>query len=202
MNLTHPLEIVTPTLDGRLLEVLARGQRAWSGRELARAIESSPAGARLALRRLVGQGIVRRDQAAQTHLYTLNREHLAAQHVVALAGLRMELVSRLRAEIAAWPVQPSAAVLFGPVARGQADATSDLDLLVIFPDAAIEDRRWDEQIASMQMRASLWTGNDARVLTLFGSEADPDRVPVVAAAMVDGILLAGRMPGGRRRSSS
>lgn len=142
MNLSHPLEAVTRALDGRLLEVLTPGDRLWTGRALAvrSALRLPVLG--WALARLVDQGIVRRGLAAPAHLYGLNKEHLAARYIVGLAGLRAELIAGLRDQIAAWQVQPVVAVLFGSVARGEADAASDIDLLIIAPDDLTDDQGW------------------------------------------------------------
>ena len=67
----------------------------------------SEKGVRNCLHRLVGQGIVNARRAGKADLYSLNRRHLAAPYIIALAGLRHELLARIRAALRT-AEQPSA----------------------------------------------------------------------------------------------
>ena len=194
MDFSHPLQTVSAALGGDLLQVLARADRAWSGRELAREVGASPVGALKALDRLVGHGIVVRDVAHRNaHQYSLNREHLAAPAVMALANLSQALVSRLKEEIARWAVQPAAATLFGSTARGQAERRSDIDILVVRGHATdADDPTWMQQLLDLEQRASTWTGNDTRILEMSIDEAASDEI-VVRDAIRDGIPLSGNL---------
>ena len=166
MDLSNPLRVVTPTLDADVLRVLAPADKAFTGREVHRAVgTASYDGVRLALARLVRQGIVESERAGSAQLYRLNRDHLAAPHVVALATLRLELIASLREEIAGWLIAPILAALFGSVARGDADESSDIDVLVVRPRRTSEDdSTWRAQIATFESKASISTGNDTRTL--------------------------------------
>lgn len=195
MDLRHPFRVVTPTLDGDVLGVLAEADVALTGREINRRIgHSSQEGVRQALDRLARQGVVSRAPAGSAILFRLNREHLAAPWIEGLASLRLQLVERLRATVAAWRPAPAAAVLFGSAARGGGDRESDLDLLLVRPVGCDEDDPdWREQVSSLQTAASAWTGNDARVLE-YGEEEvrEPGfSEPVLAAAAREGVELAG-----------
>jgi predicted nucleotidyltransferase len=194
MDFRRPLQVVTPTLDGDVLAVLAGAQEEFTGRGIRRVLgRGSEPGIRKAADRLVDQGVVLRRAAGRANLYSLNREHLAAPYVEGLAALRAELVGRLRASIAAWDVAARWVVLFGSVARGEAGPGSDLDLLVIRDRGVDEEATaWREQVASLESDATAWTGNEARVLE-YGEDdlADGPVGAVVEEALRDGIGLHG-----------
>ena len=59
MNLSHPLELISPTVDGRILEVLSGADAAFTGRQVHALLgEGSAAGVQLGLDRLRRQGII------------------------------------------------------------------------------------------------------------------------------------------------
>ncbi len=196
MDLSRPLSVVTPTLDGDVLAVLAGAEQAFSAAQIHRlAGRASEPGMRKALARLVRQGIVIAESTGGIRLYRLNREHLAAPHIQALAGLRESLVAGLRALVDAWTVAPAYAALFGSFARRQAGSQSDLDVLVVRPEGTgPDDPGWRRQIDELTAAATAWTGNDARVLE-YGAEEARARVSlgdeVLDAVRREGIELAG-----------
>jgi hypothetical protein len=132
MDLSDPTRAVTPTLDGPVLAVLAAaGRPLTAGEVAAEAARGSEIGIRRSLARLVEQGIVRATIVGRNRVHELNRDHVAAGVAVALAGLRLELWRRLRAELAGWDPPPLYAAVFGSAARGDGDAASDIDLLLV-----------------------------------------------------------------------
>ncbi len=203
VDLRRPLRVVTPTLDGDVLAVLARADKAFSNGEIASAIRDvTKEGVRKALRRLVEQGIVESTRAGNALMYRLNRDHLAAPAIEALSNIRLQLIERLRETIGNWTIAPVAAAVFGSAARGDGDVSSDLDVLVIRPESVdAEDEKWREQLASLEQVATRWTGNDARVLEYGEDDLSRRRrrEPVVAAALDEGIELAGSLRSLRRQ---
>ncbi|MET0306280.1 MAG: nucleotidyltransferase domain-containing protein [Solirubrobacterales bacterium] len=194
MDFARPLLVITPTLDGDVLAVLARAEEEFSGRQLHRLLGyASEPGVRKAVERLVDQGVVDRRQAGRAKLYRLNRQHLAAAHIEGLANLHLQLIARLRETIGAWRQRPHSAFLFGSVARGDAVSASDLDLLVI-RGATVEEGAdaWEAQLAALEREATEATGNDARILEYGEQElAAPEIKSVVEEALSDGIELFG-----------
>lgn len=185
--------MVAPTLDGDVLTVLARADRAMTGRAIERESDASHGGVQRALEHLVSEGIVTRERAGRAYLYRLNRSHLAAPWVEGLASLRFELIERLRTKVAGWELAAAAIVLFGAVARGQAGRGSDIDLLVVRPTAVSpDDPLWQEQVATLESAAAAWTGNDARVLEFAVDELAHEE-PVLDAAAAEGIELYGSL---------
>jgi predicted nucleotidyltransferase len=194
MDFRRPLQVVTPTLDGDVLQALAHADIELSGRELARRVgRGSPEGIRRAADRLVKQGSVARRAAGGAHLYRLNRDHLAAPYVEGLATLRTQLIERLRESFASWGTQPRLALLFGSIARSDAGADSDLDVLVVRERACDpEDELWRTQLLELEQSATAWTGNDTRIVEFDEDElieADPE--PWLEDALRDGIELFG-----------
>lgn len=196
MDLSHPFRVVTRGPEGAILTLLARADKAFTGREVQRAIGSaSQDHIRIVLRRLAEQGIVFAEPGGgRAILYRLNRDHLAAPSVEALANLRANLLTRLRQTIGAWEIQPVSAILFGSAARGDAGAESDLDVLIVRAQSVdADDDRWRDQIMQLEASATAWTGNDTRVLEYAENELPvaPGEEPAIDEALSDGIDLGG-----------
>lgn len=194
MDFSRPLQTVTPTLDGDVLGVLVRGEVEMSGREIQRvAGHGSAQGIRNAADRLVSQGVLRRRSVGGAHLYSLNRDHLAAAWIEGLAGMTSQLLDRLRSEIASWRTRPVAVLLFGSAATGTATPESDFDLLVVRTgscDAEAPD--WRAQLAGLEERATAWSGNDARILEYGQGEiSSAGAEAVLRDALTNGIVLYG-----------
>ncbi len=196
MDLHRPLNVITPTVDGDVLSVLAGAEAAFTGREVHRLVgRYSEAGVRKVLGRLVEQGIVLVEQVGPSYRYRLNRSHLAAPHIIGLAGLRAELLGRLRTRLGQWELPPVYAALFGSAARGDMRTGSDIDLLVVRPDEVDpDDDRWVEQISDLTSDVAGWTGNDTRPLECGDTEtrrALRRGAPVLEAVKAEGIHLHG-----------
>jgi predicted nucleotidyltransferase len=194
MELSRPLAVVTPTLDGDVLFALARADTTFTTGQLHRVLgRHSEAGIRKVLLRLAGQGIVDAEQIGRTWAYRLNRDHLAAEHVLGLARLRETLLARIERALGSWAERPVYGAVFGSAARGDMTERSDIDLLLVRPDDAGEDQ-WSEQRMSLAHEITRWTGNDARVLEYSVSEIeqiDGDE-PVLRAVADEGLTVAGR----------
>jgi predicted nucleotidyltransferase len=201
MDFGRPLSVVTPTLDGDILAVLAGVDEGFNGRQIHRLLgRGSEQGVRKAVERLVQQGVVISHDAGRARIYSLNRRHVAAPHVEGLAALRSELLGRLRAALAAWDARPLLVLLFGSVARGEAGSNSDLDLLVVRrADVEEESPVWIEQLAALERDATEWTGNDARIVEFGEDELLSDALdPLVGEALAEGIDLYGSRRSFRR----
>src|SRR5258708_733785 len=107
MDFSHPFRAITPTLDGDVLAVLALADSSFTTGQLHGMMpQCSDDGIRKVLRRLTGQGIVLADRAGNSYLYRLNRNHLAAGPVRALAELRATLVAGIEEALARWDPLP------------------------------------------------------------------------------------------------
>ena len=194
MDFRRPLSVVAPTLDGDVLGVLAGANEEFTGRRIHRVLgRGSEHGVRKAADRLVEQGIVSRRQAGQAKLYSLNRSHLAAPYVEGLGSLRAQLIERLKEAVAEWEKPPSVLFLFGSVARGEAGKESDLDLFVLRRvDVKEESSRWQQQLAELESDATVWTGNEARVIEYGKRDLAEAAVRGVAEEVLkDGVAIYG-----------
>lgn len=195
MDFSHPFTALMPSVDSAVLAVLARTTRAQTGREVALAAGRSPSGVRPVLDRLAEQGLVDSERAGRAYIYTLNREHLAAPAIEALAGLRSGLVDRLRQEIAEWRIAPSHASLFGSTARGDGDAASDVDLFIVRPEGIeAEDAIWRGQLDRLAEGVRRWTGNHAGIAELSTDQLAAlreRRPPVLKDLDADALTLSG-----------
>ncbi|MFC3482603.1 nucleotidyltransferase domain-containing protein [Amycolatopsis roodepoortensis] len=161
---------VTPTLDGDVLAALAGHDGIFTTGQLHRLLaRHSEEGIRKVLRRLVKQGVVESDRVGNAFTYRLNRDHLAAEHIVALAQVRKTLLERIEDRLESWQVPPVYAAVFGSVARGEATEDSDVDLLLIRPEDADADR-WETQVDELAVEVTRWTGNDTRPLEFTEAE--------------------------------
>jgi hypothetical protein len=168
VDVAHPIRAVAPTLDGPVLEVLARTSLPLTGREIHRlAGTGSPNGVRLALGRLAEQGLVHTEERAKAVFYAGNRDHVAWPAVELLAALRRTFLDRLRAGFRPWRPKPVHASLFGSAARGDGDAASDIDLLLIRPDEVSEDDSpWADHVDRIRQQVQAWAGNRCQVFQL------------------------------------
>lgn len=195
MDVSRPFTALSAGVDADVLVALAGSTEPHSGRELARRAGRSNTGVRHVLDRLVDHGIVTRQEAGRTFLYSLNRDHLLAPAVEQMAGVRVELIRRLREAIGGWDVPPVHASLFGSAARGDGDASSDIDLLVVrSADVGPDALRWRDQVDGLSNLVHRWTGNHAGIVEIPEGELPrlrKDQPPVAKEIHEDAINLAG-----------
>lgn len=198
MDLSSPISSVIPSAQGAVLAVLARTHEPLSGRRVA-ALTDGRVGQRRVndvLGELADAGIVRSERHPPAKLYVLNRQHVAAAGVIALASQWEELLRRIREELAGWQVSPISACLFGSAARGSAQLDSDLDILLVtdLHDARRESE-WQHQVDRLTEQVQAWSGNACEVLELSRDDlaaaaARDDRL--VRELRADAITLGGR----------
>lgn len=193
MDLTAPYETVVPSLDGAVLEVLARTAKPVTGRQVQRlSRRGSVPGIAVVLERLTDSGIVLAERSGSAILYRANREHLAWPAVEILVGVRQALIERLSEAVAGWEHPPAMAILFGSAARGDGDTSSDVDILIVGAERSPDE----EAVGSLRESIRRWTGNHAQVVVVSDAqwrrmEADGD--PLVASVKRDGIDLLGAL---------
>ena len=191
MDLGSPVLDIAPAVRGALLQALARLEQPVTRRQLAAAAGVAPGNASTVIEELIRSGIVTETVAGRSSMVLLNRSHLVAGPLLALAGLRGELIRRLRERLSAWP-DLRGAWLFGSVARGEAHKESDVDLLIVADD--LEPPDLHERLSQLQADIRVWTGNDLQLV-----EHSPtswrklvrSKNPLVEQIRVDGIALAG-----------
>lgn len=206
MDVASPIAAVVPTLDGPVLQVLARTTRPMTGREVHRlAGVDSENGVRAVLGRLVLHGLVHATQAGRATLYVANRDHLAWPAVEILASLRQTLVHYVAAFVRSWAQPPITAALFGSAARGDGGVDSDIDILLVH-DGRDDEEQW--QVDRLRERVTAWTGNACQVYDLTETDYTAHLAaaePIVAEWQRDAVIVYGvygdpvRTPAGRHR---
>jgi predicted nucleotidyltransferase len=143
-----------------VLGVLSGTSAGLTGRTVARLAGMSPAGAGKVLAHLLEYGLVLVEPVSAANAYRLNRDHLQVGPALELLRAVDRLEHRLEAAMRAWPVPCAGCALFGSAARRDGSARSDLDLLVLRPDAvAFDDQAWRSQLDQTAGQAERWTGN-------------------------------------------
>ena len=191
MDLGSPLLDVAPAVRGALLQALARLEQPVTRRQLAAAAGVAPGNASAVIADLIRSGLVNEIVAGRSSMVSLNRSHLAAGPLVALAGLRGELVCRLRERLAGW-ADVRGAWLFGSVARGDADRDSDVDVLLVADDLELTDLH--ERLSQLQSDVRDWTGNDLQLVEyspVSWRKLVRSKNALVEQIRLDGIALAG-----------
>lgn len=185
VDLARPLSLITPTLDGDVLQVLAGAKASFTAPQVHRLVVGwSESGVRRTLQRLEKQGIVKSDTIGRTAAYRLNRRHLAADHVIGIARLRLRLLDAIADSVDEWDLAPVGVALFGSAATGTMTNESDIDVFVVRPGGTLEyeasmteadDDKWAVQVAELSRMISEWTGNDARILEYTDREVSEAR---------------------------
>jgi hypothetical protein len=198
VDLSNPIRSVIPIGQGEVLAVLARTEQPLTGRRVADLTNGrlSQKGTNLALRALVRTGLVLVEAHPPANLYRLNRQHLAARSIEELVTLRGRLIDAMRGHLRDWMIPAWGAWLFGSAARGDGDEGSDIDVLVVRPDAADDaEAAWDDQVDHFAAAVLAWTGNRCAVIEYGPDElaallAREDRLAVDLRA--DGVALTSR----------
>lgn len=145
-------------------------------------------GTRNALQRLVKHGIVVSVHIGSQAVYKFNRQHLLADALLSIAQAKYKFLSDLRDMISTWQIQPLTVQLFGSAARNEMAVDSDIDIFVVWSDDA-DESEIDACSAELSREASIWTGNDVRLLEYTASEIAP--AAIFTEIMRDGLNIAG-----------
>ncbi|WP_081784942.1 nucleotidyltransferase family protein [Cellulomonas sp. KRMCY2] len=167
MDVSNPMADVVPSAHGPVLAVLASTTTPLTGRAVAKLTQPRVSQPRVAsiLNELAEAGLVNRTPAGSASLFSLNREHLAAGPIGALASLRTQLWQRIAEHANGWTHMPDGVVVYGSAARGDGDSTSDIDLLVIRPPSVDDDDEdWNRDLTEFVDQVTRWTGNPCEVL--------------------------------------
>jgi predicted nucleotidyltransferase len=195
MNFGEPFGGLMPGARGAVLAVLLRTGAPLTGRRIHALVDGHSLGAvQQALRDLDRIGVITTETIGRAGSHRINENHEAIAPLRSLAS-PIEMLTRVVRDTAS---DVETVMVFGSVARGEARADSDIDLVVIAPEG------WDGR-ADLQQEVHQRLGNDCDVLHLTREDfarAPEDREPVVAEILRDGLALVGTMPRPSRRKVS
>jgi predicted nucleotidyltransferase len=194
VNVSEPSDLVMTRTTAALLRVLAGADAAFSVRQAARLAGVSAPRALEIVDRAAARGLIVVEQAGRSRMCRLNRDHLAADAIIALVTLRPRMFEALAQEIGSWATPPIHASLFGSAARGDGGPDSDLDVLVVRADSAAADS-WEEQKFVSGQHLQRLTGNSVNWFDIASSDLGRSVVlhePLVAEWQADGIHLVGQ----------
>lgn len=194
VDLGAPHRILEAPSDSEVLRVLAGSTGAFSARQVARLVRtgSRPTVLR-SLTRLAGLGVLDVEVVGRSHMYRLNRDHLAAPALEQLVSLRDRMVETFRTAVSELRPEPLAAGLFGSAARGDGDADSDIDLLLVHAGDE-EPTAWADQTATLCAQLERRTGNRVSVHVVPDRQLAAlaaDRTPIIAELRTDYLPLVG-----------
>lgn len=177
-----------PGARGAALAVLLRTGAPLTGRRVHALIayRHSLGAVQQALRDLARLGLITTEAVGRAGVHRINEGHAAIAPLRTLAS-PIEMLTRV---VEGAVREVDAVIVFGSVARGDGQAGSDIDLVVIAPAA------WDGR-AELQQQVHERLGNDCDVLHLTADHfklPPEDREPVVSEILRDGIALVGTMP--------
>lgn len=172
MDFRDPVQAVIPGAQGRILAVLSQTSAELNLRTIARLSDVSVAQASRVMPGLVELGLVERREAPPSALFRFVPSHVAARAVAMLADVRTTVLEELKTTAAHLSVAPVSVIVYGSLARGEADRSSDIDVLVIRPPRVAEDEQgWRSAIDKWVEEARRLTGNRIELLEVAAEEA-------------------------------
>lgn len=179
-----------PGARGEVLAVLLRTGVPLTGRQVHALLSDqfSLWSVQQALAALVGLGVVESQTVGRAMIHSINEDHYAIGPLRVLLDPYAALRDTVRDAVGS---SASAVVLFGSVARGEAIADSDIDLVVLAPPD------WDGR-SELQEAVRARIGNHCDVLVFtpeeFARLAASGDEPVVSDILADGVGLLGSLP--------
>jgi predicted nucleotidyltransferase len=189
MLFNEPFGGVIPGARGAVMAALLRTDAPLTGRQVHTLVSDDYSlwTVQEALKALTQLGLVNTQTVGRAGVHTVNEDHVSVAPLRALLDPIAALTDTVREAVGD---NVKAVILFGSIARGEADISSDVDLAVIAP-AGWEGRTDLEDAVRTRL------GNDCDVLVL--SPEDFTRLPgsgepVVREILKDGVALIGSIP--------
>jgi len=195
VDFRQTVETVIPDAQGRILAVLARTTQELSLSALAELSGVSLAHVARVVPRLVELGVVERHDAPPAVLVRLVPEHLAARAILILADLRHAFLEELGESARHLEPAPVNVTLFGSFARGDDDAQSDVDVVLVRPSPVDEDNsNWADSLAHWEAHVRRISGNAVNRIEVGEDEVAKlmkSRRPLWHAIRHEGVVLQG-----------
>jgi predicted transcriptional regulator len=195
MDFVRPVEAIVPGAQGRVLAVLAETTAELNLRTIAELSGVSQAQVSRVLPGLVRLGVIERREVPPASLFRFVPEHVASRTIMALARSADTFAADLGQLVTALPVAPASVVVFGSFARREADAESDIDILVVRPREVDEDDdAWGASMEQLHTQGRRLSGNSLEVFEVAEDEVASllgSRRPLWADIRHEGRLIFG-----------
>lgn len=169
MDLSTPGSDIVGRTRALVLLALARVTEPVSGREVARLAGGVAASsAHRELQALVQTGLVGAKRSSHATTYALNREHVLWPPLFEIFASPAKVEQRIGELISQGLGTTTACALFGSVARGDATAESDIDVLVVTDD--VDSERLEDALDRVRDDLASFTGNTPQVVTVTRSQ--------------------------------
>lgn len=189
MLFNEPFGGVLPGARGAVLAALLRTDAPLTGRRVHTLVSDhySLWTVQGALKALTQLGLVNTRTIGRAGVHTVNEVHVSVPHLRAMLDPIAALTDTVREGVGD---DVKAVILFGSIARGEANINSDVDLAVIAPAG------WDGR-TGLEDAVRTRLGNDCDVLAF--TPEDFTRLPatgepVVREILTDGVALIGSLP--------
>jgi predicted nucleotidyltransferase len=146
-----------------LLEALVCAGRELNTKTAAEIAGVSAPHASRVLAHLVRLGIVVRRDVPPVALYSIVEDSAVGQMLVDLCNLRVKVFDEMACVATEMTPIPVEVIVFGSVARGESDADSDIDVLLVAPDGALDTDAWTASVIGWTERISRVAGSPAQV---------------------------------------
>ena len=172
MDLIRPIEAIVPGAQGRVLAVLVETTAELNLRTIAQLAGISQAQTSRLLPELVDLGVVERREVPPASLFRLVPEHIASRALLSLARSTDGVLVEMGRLSRALPRPPVSVIVFGSFARREADARSDIDVVVVRPSEIDEDDdEWVNSLDGWRGAVRRLTGNPVEVLEVSVADA-------------------------------
>jgi hypothetical protein len=195
MDFVRPVEAIVPGAQGRVLAVMAETTAELNLRTVAELSGVSLAQASRVLPGLVELGVLERREVPPSSLFRFVPDHVASRAILTLARAADTVLDELDHLAASLPVPPVSVVVFGSFARREADAESDIDVLVVRPaDVDEDDEKWAASMEQLHTDGRRLSGNPLEVVEVGANEVAAllkSRRPLWADIRRDGRVVHG-----------
>jgi predicted nucleotidyltransferase len=199
VDYTRPVQALIPGAQGKILGVLADTTAQLNLTTISRLAGVSLAQASRVLPELVHLGLVDRVEAPPSALFRLMDESVAGRLVRSMTNLRFLALEAVGDCSAVQKPPPELVIVFGSFARGEADAESDLDIVIVRPaDIDDSDSAWAESTVTLSQDLARALGNPVNTLEVEANDLErrlKSRSELWRSIRNEGIVVYGDAPG-------
>lgn len=167
MDFRYPIQSVIPGAQGKVLAALIGTTGELNLRTVARLADVSIAQASRVLPDLVELGMIKRREIPPSSLFRIVPEHVATRVLLDLASARRNVMTAMGRLADTFNPAPMSVIIFGSFARGDDDAKSDIDVVVVRPtDIVAEDGAWLDAVEQWKAEVEQLAGSTVEIIDI------------------------------------